>query len=163
MNQSNVNILSKTQIIDKQSLPDLGCELYAAFCGTGKSFLCDNFADECTEFECWKYRDGNFPTNYIKDILAAIGKYEYIFISTDPVVLGELYKRGITIKLIYPRNELKDEYFKRFIKRESHIDFLEALDKYWDAWLDELKEQNYCQQIELNRGQYLQDVIFGGT
>lgn len=137
--------------------------LYAAFCGTGKSFLCSNYPDKFIEFECWNYRTGNFPENYIDDIKAAIGKYEYILFSTDPVVLRQLHKDGISIKLVYPKNKLKSEYMERFLKRESHIDFVRAIDTYWDGWIDELKEQSYCEHILLDSGQYLQDVIFGGV
>ncbi len=132
--------------------------LYAAFCGTGKSYLCNNFA-KYIEFECWKYREGDFPTNYIIEINGALGKYPYIFISTDPIVLKRLAKNGIAIKLIFPRNELKAEYLERFKQRDNHIDFINTLDKYWDVWLDELKKQNYCEQIILNSGEYLQDIF----
>ena len=134
-------------------------QVYAAFCGTGKSYLCNNFADKCIEFECWEYRKGNFPKNYIDDIKSAMGKYEYIFFSTDPVVLKQLYKEGASITLVYPRNKLKREYMERFLMRESHIDFIRAIDTYWNDWIDELKEQNYCEHILLDSGQYLQDVV----
>ena len=134
--------------------------LYAAFCGTGKSHLC-NVASKYIEFECWKYRAGDFPTNYITEISAALGKYPYIFISTDPIVLRRLVKNGISIKLIFPRNELKAEYLERFKRRGNHIDFINTLDKYWDVWLDELKKQNYCEQIILNSGEYLQNIFQG--
>lgn len=35
--------------------------LCAAFCGCGKSYLSNNFADEYMEIECWEYRKGDFP------------------------------------------------------------------------------------------------------
>ena len=135
-------------------------QIYAAFCGTGKSYLCST-SDEYIEFEDWNYRDGDFPKNYIKDIRAAIGNYKYIFIGTDPVVLKQLNKSEINIRLVYPKKELKSEYFKRFAVRGSHIDFVSAIKKYWSVWLDELKEQSYCEHIVLNKGEYLEDVIFG--
>lgn len=31
--------------------------------------------------------------------------------------------------------------------------------KYWDPWLNELKEQKYCNHIILNEGQYLSDIL----
>lgn len=137
--------------------------VYAAFCGTGKSYLCDTFVDTCIEFECWKYKDGDFPKNYIKDIKAAVGKYKYIFISTDPRVLKQLNENGVHIKLIYPKNELKGEYFKRFEERGNLISFRKMLNKYWDVWLDELKEQSYCERIVLNKDEYLEDIVFGDS
>ncbi len=137
----------------------LSCQIYAAFCGTGKSYLCDTFADKYVELEDWNYRDGNFPKNYIKDIRAVIGNYEYIFIGTDPIVLKQLNESGINIKLVYPKKELKSEYFKRFAMRGSHIDFVNAINKYWDVWLDELKGQSYCEHIILNKDEYLEDIV----
>ena len=135
------------------------CQIYAAFCGTGKSYLCDTLPDKCIEFEDWNYRDGDFPKNYIKDIIAVIGNYEYIFIGTDPMVLKQLNEMGINIKLVYPKNELKSEYFKRFAGRESHIDFVNAINKYWNVWLDELKEQSYCEHIVLKKDEFLENII----
>jgi len=133
--------------------------LYAAFCGTGKSYLCNNFADDYMELECWKYRQGDFPDNYIQDVIRAMGKTKYLFISTDPVILKELNKRGIKIYLYYPQNKLRNEYLDRFLERDSPQDFIGAIMKCWDTWIDELKAQNYCKHIVLNSGEYLQDVI----
>ena len=37
--------------------------LCAAFCGVGKSYLCNNFPYTYKELECWEYRDGDFPND----------------------------------------------------------------------------------------------------
>ncbi len=133
--------------------------VYASFCGTGKTYLCKKFPKKCIEFECWKYTDGDFPQNYIKDIRAKMGKSKYIFISTNPVVLKQLNKLGISIILIYPKNNLKKKYIKGFKSRGSSKDFINMLDKNWDKWLDELKKQDYCKHIVLNDGQYLENLL----
>lgn len=133
--------------------------LYAAFCGTGKSYLCNNFADDYMELECWEYRKGDFPNNYIQDVIDAIGRTKYLFISTDPVILKELNKRGIEIRLYYPQNELRNEYLDRFIARISPQDFVGAIMINWHKWIDELKEQDYCKHKILQTGEYLQDVL----
>ena len=133
--------------------------LCAAFCGTGKSYLCEKFPDMCIEFECWEYQGKNFPDNYINDIVSKIGKVKYLFISTNPIVLKKLHDMGYMINLYYPKNNLKKEYFKRYIERGSHTEFLEALDKYWDGWLNELKEQNYYRHIILNTNEYLEEKL----
>ena len=133
--------------------------LCAAFCGTGKSYLCNNFADDYMELECWEYRQGDFPNNYVKDVIKAIGKTKYLFISTDPVILKELNKRGIKIHLYYPQNELRNEYLDRFIERISPQDFVGAVMINWHTWINELKDQNYCNHIVLQTGEYLQDVL----
>ena len=117
--------------------------LYAAFCGTGKSYLCNNFADTYKELECWEYRKGDFPNNYIQDVLNILGKIKYLLISIDPIILKELNKLGIEIRLIYPKNELRDEYLGRFIKRDSHYEFIGAIMNNWNNWINDLKLQNY--------------------
>ncbi len=137
-------------------------QIIAAFCGTGKSYLCNAFPDKCVEIEDWVYRKGDFPRNYIRDIrLSVMGNYEYIFISTDPLVLRQLNEHGMHIKLVYPKNELKSDYFKRFAERHggNHIDFLTAINKYWGFWLDELKEQDYCEHFVLSKDEYLENII----
>jgi hypothetical protein len=31
--------------------------------------------------------------------------------------------------------------------------------KHWHLWIDELKEQDYCNHIVLDSGQYLKDIL----
>ena len=74
-------------------------------------------------------------------------------------MLKKLYKSDLSLTLIYPKNNLKKTYFKRFKNRGSNKDFLNTLNKHWDKWIDELKEQNYCKHIILSKGQYLEEVL----
>lgn len=97
--------------------------------------------------------------NYVFDVLHSIGKTKYLFISTDPIILNELNKHNVKITLCYPTNELRNEYLDRFIARGSTFDFIGALMVNWDKWINQLKEQNYCKHIVLQKGEYLQDVI----
>jgi hypothetical protein len=133
--------------------------LCAAFCGCGKSYLSNNFADDYKELECWEYRKGDFPKNYADDVMRAMGETKYLFISTDPVILNELNRRGAKIHLYYPQNELRNEYLDRFIARASPFDFIGVLMVNWGKWIDQLKELNYCEHTVLKKGQYLQDVL----
>ena len=136
--------------------------IYSAFCGTGKSYLCKKYPDRYKELECWNYeykKDGKFPANYIDDIKKQIGNVQYLFISTNPVVLKQLHKEGIEIVLVYPDKSLKEEYMKRYCTRNDAYDFIGVMYKHWDDWLTELKEQNCCKRIILKSGQYLQDVL----
>jgi len=137
-------------------------QIIAAFCGTGKSYLCNNFPDTYKEIECWKYRTGDFPTNYIQDVLKENGKVKYLFISTDPVILKELNKFSIAIQLVYPLNELRNEYLDRYINRDDSYDFIGTMMKNWDTWIDKLKEQTYCKHYMLKTGEYLSDIIKEG-
>jgi hypothetical protein len=133
--------------------------IYAAFCGTGKSYLTNKSPNDYIEFECWKYQGYDFPNNYIREIISNFDKIKYIFISTNPVVLRALNKLGYEIQLCYPKNELKEEYFKRYVDRGSSSDFLEMLNVNWDIWLDELKDETYCNHIVLDKNEYLSKYI----
>ncbi len=137
----------------------MGKTIYASFCGTGKTYLCGKSPKKYVELECWKYTSGNFPHNYVNDIEAKIEKTDYLFISTNPVVLKQLHKLGIQITLIYPKNNLKNKYMKKFKARGSSGGFIDTLNLHWDAWIDELKEQNYCNHVVLSDGQYLEEYI----
>lgn len=66
---------------------------------------------------------------------------------------------GFDITLVYPKNELRNEYLDRYIERDSPADFIGVFMKYWNPWLNELKELSYCKHIVLENGQYLKDVI----
>ena len=134
--------------------------LCAAFCGVGKSYLCKLNPKKYKEIECWKFRTGDFPTNYIKEVKELIGTVEYLFISSDPIILKQLNKEGIEILLVYPENSLKEEYMKRYCERNSSYDFIGVLYKHWDEWLNALKEQTYCKHIVLKSGEHLQDILF---
>lgn len=139
--------------------------LCAGFCGTGKSYLCNNFPEQFTEIECWEYQGGakvDFPNNCVSDIVSTVGKVKYIMISTNPVVSKKLTELGYSVNLYYPEEKLKAEYFKRYIDRKTHSELMEVLDKYWYEWLNELmklKEQDGYNHTVLKSGQYLQDFL----
>ena len=133
--------------------------IYAAFCGTGKSYMCCNSQLNCKEFECWKYVNDDFPNNYIEDIIKNVGEYDFLFISTNPIVLKKLHDKGFSINLIYPDESLKQEYFERFMNRNSSIDFLTTLDNFWHEWISELKRQGYCKHYVLSKGEYITDIL----
>jgi hypothetical protein len=133
--------------------------LCAAFPGSGKTYICEQSGGNSIEIEYWKYKDNESNKDYIEDIKKHIGKVDYIFISTDPDGLKLIYKEGFDILLVYPENELRNEYLDRYIKRGSPYDFIGAFMKYWDTWINELKEQSYCKHIILKSGEYLQNVL----
>jgi hypothetical protein len=131
----------------------------AAFCGVGKTYICEKTDIKAVEIEYWKYKDNGLQKEYIDDIKKNIGIVDYIFVSTDPDGLKLLHNEGFNILLVYPKNELREEYLDRYIERDSPYDFIGSFMKYWNIWIDELKEQTYCKHIILQQGQYLQDVI----
>ena len=133
--------------------------LYAAWCGTGKTYLCEKTDTSSIEIEYWKYKDRGLREKYIEDVENYYGKVDCILISTDPDGLRLLRDKGFEITLVYPQNELRNEYLDRYLKRDSPSDFIGVFMKYWNIWIDELKEQDYCKHIVLKSGQYLRDVI----
>jgi hypothetical protein len=135
--------------------------IYAAFCGTGKTYFCEKVDSNTIEIEYWKYKDKGLQKEYIRDIKESFGKVNFIFISTDPEGLQLLNDNGFNIILVYPKNELRNEYLDRYIIRDSPTDFIGAFMKYWDVWINELKKQNYCIHVILESNQYLQDIIVG--
>ena len=133
--------------------------LYAAFCGTGKTYICEKTNKKAVEVEYWKYKENGLFKEYVEDVKRYIGKVDYIFIATEPEGMKLLVNEGLKIILVYPKNELRNEYLDRYIERDSPYDFIGTFMKHWNIWIDELKEQKYCDHIVLESGQYLQDVL----
>jgi hypothetical protein len=133
--------------------------LCAAFCGTGKTYICEKTDIKAIEIEYWKYKEKGLQKEYVEDIKKHFGMVNYIFISTEPDGLELLHNEGFNITLVYPRNELRNEYLDRYIERDSPYDFIGTFMKHWHIWIDELKKQTYCKHIILEKGQYLQDVL----
>ena len=131
----------------------------ASFCGTGKTYICEKTNIKSVEIEYWKYKEKKLHKKYVNDIKKHFGFVDYIFISTDPEGLKLLYSEGFSILLVYPKNELREEYLNRFIARDSPYDFIGSFMKYWNILIDELKEQTYCNHKILHKGEYLQDVL----
>lgn len=131
----------------------------AAFCGTGKTYICEKTEINSVEVEYWKYKDNGLQKKYVEDVKKYFGAVEYIFVATDPEGMKLLYDEGFDITLIYPKNELREEYLERYIARDSPYDFIGSFMKYWHIFINELKNQEYCKHIVLDSGQYLKDVL----
>lgn len=149
----------KQKIIANDVYVNNNTMLYAAFPGTGKTFICEKTLIKAVEIEYWKYKDKGLQRAYVEDIKRYFGNTSYIFISTDPDGLKILHEEGFDITLVYPKNELREEYLDRYIKRDSPYDFIGSFMKYWNIWIDELKQLSFCNHIVLDKGQYLQNVI----
>jgi len=132
--------------------------IYAAFCGTGKSYICKRHKGS-SDVECWEYRNSKFPDNYINEIKEIHSMGHMVFISADPIVLNKLNDLKYNITLIYPDLSLRSEYLDRFISRNSASDFIGMVMINWEKWLKGLAQLDYCNHIVLQSGQYLSDVI----
>lgn len=138
---------------------DIKANIYAVFCGAGKTYVCEKTSINAVEVEYWKYKDNGLQKEYVEEINRHLGVVDYIFISTEPDGIRLLHKEGFDITIVYPENDLRCEYLDRYISRDSSVDFIGAFMKYWNIWINELKEQTYCKHIVLKSGEYLQDVM----
>lgn len=140
----------------KSPVPTVLC---AAFCGSGKTFICNNSEHRAVEVEFWQYKSKGLTKEFIRDVKKHYGKVDYIFLSTDPDGLELLNKEGYDITLVYPERELRNEYLDRYIERENPYDFIGTMMLRWNKIIDELDELTYCKKIILKEGEYLKDVI----
>jgi hypothetical protein len=142
-----------------ETATDIYTVLCAAFCGAGKTYICEKTDIKAVEVEYWKYKEKGLFKEYVEDVKKYIGKVDYVFIATEPDGMKLLNDEGFDITLVYPKNELRNEYLDRYIERDSPYDFIGTFMKHWHIWIDELKEQKYCKHIILDSGQYLQDIL----
>lgn len=99
-----------------------------------------------------KYRNPEFPKNYIQHIKENIGKVDYIFVSSHKEVRDALIEHNIPFKLVYPYRSLKAEWIGRCFLRGSGEAFCNKLAKNWDKWLDEIEDtdSDLCDLYELD-------------
>lgn len=140
--------------------------LVAAFPGTGKShyvnygegsgYMPQGFA---TDSDSSKFDKSKFPANYIQHIKDKIKEgYARIFISSHKEVRDALVANGLKFTLIYPKENLKQEYLQRYKERGDIQAFIDLIDKNWSNWLFELHRQTGCTHIELESGQFVSNV-----
>lgn len=143
-------------------VPKIKSELIAAFPGTGKTHYCNsdympqNFA---IDSDSSRFEKSAFPQNYIEHIKENIGVVCKIFISSHKEVRESLVANNLPFTLVYPQEDLKDEYLKRYKERGSSEAFIALIDKNWSNWLGELREQKGCKHIELKSGEYLSTTM----
>jgi hypothetical protein len=134
--------------------------IISAFPGCGKSHLFRNKGDKkILDSDSSKFDKSQFPQNYIEHIKSNIGLADMILVSSHKEVRDALVDNGIEFTLVYPNKDIKDEYIQRYIDRGNEDKFVELLKNNWNIWIPELEQQKGCEKIELNRGQYLSDVV----
>jgi hypothetical protein len=132
----------------------------SAFPGTGKTYLCAKSRRCLVEKECWEFsKAANFPENYVSEIKHSIGGADAVFISTNKQALDMLIVDGIPVILVYPVIELKNEYMERYVERGSHPDFIDAMNTYWERWLEELNKRSDCKKHVLQAGQFIENAM----
>lgn len=132
----------------------------SAFPGCGKSHLFRNKGEsKILDSDSSTFDKSNFPQNYIEHIKSNLGNVDLILVSSHKEVREALVDNGIEFTLVYPDNNIKEEYIKRYIDRGNNDKFVELLTNNWNNWIDELDNQTGCEKIKLNTGEFLSDVI----
>lgn len=142
----------------------------AAFPGAGKSVtVADNpdlaISDSDSSNYSWKIVDGvrtdernpEFPQNYITRIKDMLDDgLDFVFVSTHKEVRKALEENKIKYVLVYPEKECKEEYMKRFEKREDTEEFIKTISDNWDAWIDDMSVEAFPKlKMLLGGDQYL--------
>lgn len=133
--------------------------IIAGFPGIGKSFLKKEYGELVSDSDSSKFPKDEFPKNYIKHINSLIGKKSIILVSTHKEVLKGLEDAKISYILAYPREDLKNEYLRRYEERGSPAHFIELLDTNWTQFHADLKEAKPIFRMILSYDEYLKDKI----
>ena len=98
-----------------------------------------------------KYRNPEFPKNYIQHIKENIGKVDYIFISSHKEVIDALIKNGIHFTLVYPDRKMKAEWVGRCFLRGNGEKYCQLIADNWDKWIDEMDKVENCVKYVLGK------------
>jgi hypothetical protein len=110
-----------------------------------------------------RYRNPDFPKNYIEHIKDNIGKVDYIFVSTHEEVRNALTEAGIDYILVFPQQSLRSEWVGRCFIRGSGEKFCQLIADQWDDWILEMEEEvvyNNRKHYRLKSNEYLSDALY---
>lgn len=110
-----------------------------------------------------RYRNPDFPSNYIEHIKENIGKYDCIFVSSHASVREALNKEGIDFTIVYPLSNCKEEWIGRCFVREKNFEkgcSANLMFDNWEQWTLECFETAINHKsIELQSNEYLSDYF----
>ena len=81
--------------------------------------------------------------------------YKYLVIPSDKQVLQGLQLLQIPYILVYPEQNAKNEYRRRYEERGNTEDFIHIFADQWDFWMNSLRKDSYGWSIEIAKDQYL--------
>ena len=103
-----------------------------------------------------KYRNPEFPNNYIEHIKENIGKVDFIFVSSHLQVREALTNAGISFCTVYPKEEMLNEWVGRMYRRGSVVDFIKFQIEHWDEFMHNITfEPHGFGIIRLGNNEYL--------
>lgn len=155
--------------------------IISGFAGIGKTTIVDKYQGRIIDLESsdfkWIYEDDatamlkeerkgvanrklnpEWPKNYMKAILEATEKFEFILIAQGKDIRNLLEENEIEYFITFPALECKQEYLERYQARGNQPDFVELIKVNFEKWVQELME---CPQRKLimKPGQYLEDIM----
>jgi hypothetical protein len=131
-----------------------GTVVIAGFPGVGKSYLKSIGEDKVVDIN-YNFDKDNFPENYVDYVQSLLGKKEIVLISTHRDILMEIERVGIDYILVYPQEDLKIEYVRRY----GESQFSKLLDQKWDLFIKNMSNANPNKRIVLKSGEYLKDKL----
>lgn len=140
-------------------------KVISGFPAVGKSYLfniSDSVLDSDSSLFSWiddGVRHPDFPNNYMQHIKDSLGKVDYILISSHDIVREALRENKIDYTLVYPSINLKDDYIQRYKDRGNDQRFISFIESNWDKFINDIEKETYPKLVELQKGQYLKDVI----
>lgn len=143
-------------------------KIISAFPAVGKSWLFNELSkkgisvlDSDSSNFSWLskgVRNPDFPKNYITHIKDNIGKVDYIFVSSHKEVRLEMNYNSLSYTLVFPHESLIKEYIDRFVKRGNDEKFISFIANNWFNFINDLKNEDCKQKIQMLQGQYLSDI-----
>jgi hypothetical protein len=144
-------------------------KIISAFPAVGKSWLFEQLKNSdkvVLDSDSSKFswlsegvRNPDFPNNYIQHIKENIGKADYIFVSSHKEIRAEMNYQNVSYTLVFPHESLIKEYIERFTNRGNDLKFIEFISNNWFHFIDDMKNENCLNKIQLLEGQYLSDVL----
>jgi hypothetical protein len=130
--------------------------IISAFPGTGKSFLSRLYPDRISDSDSSNFDKSLFPNNYIEHIKMSTA--ELTLVSSHLDVRNALRDNGLEFTLIYPHEDLRDEYVKRYRDRYSSEEFIDLLHSNFENWIMTMRADPCPNHIVLDAGEYLTDL-----
>ena len=107
-----------------------------------------------------RYRNPEFPNNYINHIKENMNDAHYLFVSSHENVRRAMKEAGIPYVLVYPKRDMLAEIVGRCYLRGNNEKFIKTLIDNWNNWLYSCENDTGAKdKIIIGNNQYLLDVI----
>ena len=147
----------------------------SAFTCCGKTYAFENYQDRysildndssqfswCYEYEptdsdnIIKYRNPEFPKNYIEHIKENIGKADIIFVSSHLQVRQAMTDAGIRFCTVYPNPVMRNEWIERMCRRGDNKSFIDFQIRHWYEFMNNIRSEPHGFGIyRLGNNEYL--------